>query len=866
MRTLRSWVFSRIRYIDCWDVFYNRSDESIIHVQRSRNGVSHAAGASDSHKSSSSPANGSSPARSSSPRSLPSSMDFPSSSIPSSSSLLSMTVHNQVLPEVRSPPKKNIGLDSSNSMDSVIANSRRGRRPRLFGFTEMPDGDGSSGSQASSASCSVSGSRSPSPTRASDIPSELAATTRFDTAPSRKASDALTFIPRRHAPKASRTQSENNLVTIPKNATNGGTPAASDRPASTLSNPSLPSSLRISSTISRPGLSTRTSAQRNESALKLDLQGLKSSQGLSTTGTSLSPSALIRKKSGEILKPSLKTSSSFASLEGNPFSPSGSKSCPSTPSSFPKYVHFDTQLERVKLFLHDQKPQVVSRDGSPADYTTSEGEEFPFPPTDEEADSRKPLLEIRLPNFPTAHAPDSDLYLEAVFLDEDRKTLKGVVRVKNLAFQKWVAVRFTFDWWQTTSEVTATHKESMKGGQYDRFTFSLKLHDMLAKIEDKTLFLALRYTTDGREIWDNNGGSNYQVNFVRTKPAPRGLSAARPSVSAGSGMISAGQGRAIGGRSSQWNVHGQQQDRMADLRLHLNQLTDGELGTSPPEKVAGSVRERAAALTAALGSGPSSPGASSSRRGPPPGLSVPRKADAGPDSPLLSPLGARYDFGAAWLGVKNGNRSSPSNASKDLPEVSSPGLRFNSGATIGPSMEFYSPQLPTVALPCATMSPRSKDRPIVSPPKNKSAKLMGPVVTVEGPSPSPPRPLQAQDYFSAVAPKSPATAVSKPPLPQVTSKTALPSMYSASPVPVDELRSSSSDSLSSMDGGWGLPQRFDSRDRISAEASPPSITSSGTSLSSSPSPMSPPQPNSAAWSPEKGLDVAHIDYSNFLEQ
>ena len=39
--------------------------------------------------------------------------------------------------------------------------------------------------------------------------------------------------------------------------------------------------------------------------------------------------------------------------------------------------------------------------------------------------------------------------------------VEGVVRVRNLAFEKWIAVRFTLDKWQTTSEVNARYKEPL---------------------------------------------------------------------------------------------------------------------------------------------------------------------------------------------------------------------------------------------------------------------------------------------------------------------------------------------------------------------------------------------------------------------
>ncbi|KAI0046903.1 carbohydrate-binding module family 21 protein, partial [Auriscalpium vulgare] len=113
-----------------------------------------------------------------------------------------------------------------------------------------------------------------------------------------------------------------------------------------------------------------------------------------------------------------------------------------------------------------------------------------------------------------------DVTLERLELAPEVPAVNGVVRVRNLAFEKWVAVRFTMDWWQTTSEVTARYVDSVEEGRFDRFAFSIKLHDVLARADEKTLFLAVRYTVEGREIWDNCGGANYQAKITREKAQP----------------------------------------------------------------------------------------------------------------------------------------------------------------------------------------------------------------------------------------------------------------------------------------------------------------------------------------------------------
>ncbi|KAL5512055.1 hypothetical protein ACEPAH_5274 [Sanghuangporus vaninii] len=286
----------------------------------------------------------------------------------------------------------------------------------------------------------------------------------------------------------------------------------------------------------------------------------------------------IRKKSGEVVRPSLKTrSSSASSARQRPSFSLGdisslamsipSISAPATPSTPVKMVHFDAQLEHVRVFKSTSRPVAVSRDGSPTyDDTTSggEGDSAPEGPSladfvprprprrlvpggtaGEEEEAVRRVLMMRVLNMPKRDLSmdDADVRLEGLHLADDAASVQGIVRVRNIAFEKTVAVRFTFDGWQTTSEVLARWSESyvprnivmssapriravstpIPGSKadeasiptFDRFTFSIRLADLLLRIDEKTLVLAIRYCSAGREIWDNNDGQNYRVVFER---------------------------------------------------------------------------------------------------------------------------------------------------------------------------------------------------------------------------------------------------------------------------------------------------------------------------------------------------------------
>lgn len=229
----------------------------------------------------------------------------------------------------------------------------------------------------------------------------------------------------------------------------------------------------------------------------------------------------IRKKSGELIKPSLKRAK-LPSLS----MPTGGgvvQSEPSTPT-LSKSVHFDAKLEHVKLFLTKQKPLAVSRDHDPP--TDTSGTESDFSSFVHGLnDCPEKQIELQIQNMPAVQPKGADVVLKELTLSQSDKTIVGRVCVRNIAYEKWVAARFTLDLWQTTSEVTALYTESVDGGSFDIFTFSIRLHHIWPRIEEKTMLIALRYSVADRQIWDNNNGANYMVKFVQ-KPAARKASAA----------------------------------------------------------------------------------------------------------------------------------------------------------------------------------------------------------------------------------------------------------------------------------------------------------------------------------------------------
>lgn len=225
---------------------------------------------------------------------------------------------------------------------------------------------------------------------------------------------------------------------------------------------------------------------------------------------------LIRKKSGELVRPALRASSTRRRPSSMPGTPTYSKA-----------VHFqDSSLEHVRHFLQVDRPIAVSAGSSPVD-PYDEDNQFPF--GDDESSPRSPPFEweIRLTNFPHLSVERDALPIrtDRVYLSPDTKILKGDVVVRNLAFHKLVVARFTLDYWKTTSEVVAEYNNDVRRKQTahdcDLFTFRIKLEDQ-ANLEDKNMFFCVRYNVNGRDYWDNNNSINYQVNFSKKAKAQNG--------------------------------------------------------------------------------------------------------------------------------------------------------------------------------------------------------------------------------------------------------------------------------------------------------------------------------------------------------
>ncbi|CUA67468.1 carbohydrate binding domain-containing protein from family CBM21 [Rhizoctonia solani] len=292
------------------------------------------------------------------------------------------------------------------------------------------------------------------------------------------------------------------------------------------------------------------------------------SSASSTNSFNSGASTPIYLKNGRPLKPSLKSRVNLSlSTPDIAAMRAHAKSAPSTPR-----VHFPTRerLESVVLFDKRARPlEVASGDSplaSPRFYDEDEERgipnfrmrpqsSFPFPNMSPRGSSTnlqgfsaalmaKTKLKIALsrsaPLQPVPH-PEAHVHLAAMRLLATR--LSGSVLVKNISFNKRVSVRYTFDNWETTSEVSGAWSSpnalaDLPKGElkpfgeeeseldiargimvpvptgWDRFTFNIKLDDVAPYLSARSLLIAVKFEAASvGEWWDNCGGRNYRFEF-----------------------------------------------------------------------------------------------------------------------------------------------------------------------------------------------------------------------------------------------------------------------------------------------------------------------------------------------------------------
>ena len=95
-------------------------------------------------------------------------------------------------------------------------------------------------------------------------------------------------------------------------------------------------------------------------------------------------------------------------------------------------------------------------------------------------------------------------------LSDRKDTVIGRVRVANLAFEKKVQVRYTFNDWHNCFDQNLIWEGSVGVlGETDKFTLVIPVPSRWSGCVE----FAVRYKVNGRSFWDNNGSKNYRVNI-----------------------------------------------------------------------------------------------------------------------------------------------------------------------------------------------------------------------------------------------------------------------------------------------------------------------------------------------------------------
>jgi protein phosphatase 1 regulatory subunit 3A/B/C/D/E len=98
-------------------------------------------------------------------------------------------------------------------------------------------------------------------------------------------------------------------------------------------------------------------------------------------------------------------------------------------------------------------------------------------------------------------------------------SMKGIIRVLNISFEKLVYVRMSLDDWQTHYDILAEYVPNSCDGETDQFSFKISLVPPYQKEGGKVEF-CIRYETSAGTFWSNNNGTNYILVCQKKRKEP----------------------------------------------------------------------------------------------------------------------------------------------------------------------------------------------------------------------------------------------------------------------------------------------------------------------------------------------------------
>lgn len=198
----------------------------------------------------------------------------------------------------------------------------------------------------------------------------------------------------------------------------------------------------------------------------------------------------------------------------------------------PKSVRFATRLENVKMFDGRDSPAAVSTTTTPVgsprgknfglDYFSHQNPSFGdiFSESEDEREfDRDTEWKYVIRNLDFV-APsnvydkmDTPVYLLKCSLLKNGQLLILVVMCKNLAFEKSLAAKVTFNNWQSNSlHTNFTYVKSFATTGFDQFQCVVPLEHLSPYVK---LQFCFQYTVCGKTYWDNNGGQNFHVSLEK---------------------------------------------------------------------------------------------------------------------------------------------------------------------------------------------------------------------------------------------------------------------------------------------------------------------------------------------------------------